>query len=340
MRALAAAFEADALHVALPRIAEHQLADFGRAGERDHVDIAVEREGSADGLAEPRQYVEDAVRETGLGRQGREADGRERGLFGGLQDDGIAGQQGGSDLPGRDDQRVVPGHDRGHDTERLAPQHGGVVRADRRQFVDELVGHLAVILDAIGREGHIDREGIADHLADVERFEQRQLVEVLADQRREAQHHGFPGRRRDVTPAAVLEGTPGAGHGRIDIGVRVLGHLGDDTAVDRRNPRESPAGGGADVAALDEGPALDTEGRGARFPAGAGGGTIEHGKPREGDEDRRPSAPSMNGLAAALTRPERSGRDAADRRRRPRAASNGSWRRFRAGPSGLPDPPA
>ena len=61
MRALAAAFERDALHVALARIDHHQLADLGRAGEADHVDVHVQRERLAGLFAESRHDVEHAV---------------------------------------------------------------------------------------------------------------------------------------------------------------------------------------------------------------------------------------------------------------------------------------
>src|SRR5208282_3901088 len=54
MGRLAAAFERDPLHIALPGVAEHQLADLGRAGEGDHVDVGMERERLAGPFAEAR----------------------------------------------------------------------------------------------------------------------------------------------------------------------------------------------------------------------------------------------------------------------------------------------
>ncbi len=44
VRRLAAELEADALQVALPGILHQQLADGAGAGERDHVDVVVERQ--------------------------------------------------------------------------------------------------------------------------------------------------------------------------------------------------------------------------------------------------------------------------------------------------------
>ena len=82
------------------------------------------------------------------------------------------------DLPGGDDQRIVPRHDRADDAERLLPHHRDVVCSDRRDLVVELVGELGVVLDAVGGEGDVDIQGVGDHLADVERLEQGELVAV------------------------------------------------------------------------------------------------------------------------------------------------------------------
>ena len=80
----------------------------------------------------------------------------ERRLLRRLQDDRIAGDQRRADLPGADDERIVPRHDRADDAERLLADHRDVMRADRRDLVIELVGEFGVILDAVGAEGHVD----------------------------------------------------------------------------------------------------------------------------------------------------------------------------------------
>src|SRR5436309_9604348 len=65
VRRLAAELERDLLQVAGCG-AQDQLADLGRAGERDLVDVGVGRERGAGGLAEPRDDVQHAGREARL----------------------------------------------------------------------------------------------------------------------------------------------------------------------------------------------------------------------------------------------------------------------------------
>ena len=79
---------------------------------------------------------------------------------------------------------IVPGHDGADDARGLAPDHGKVVRAGGGDLVIELVGELGIVLDAGGAVGDVDGQRIADDLADIERLEQRQRLEIVADQRR------------------------------------------------------------------------------------------------------------------------------------------------------------
>ena len=64
---LAAGFERHMLHVALARIAQEVLADLGRAGEGDHVDVHVAAQRLAGGFAKARQHVEHAIGNARLG---------------------------------------------------------------------------------------------------------------------------------------------------------------------------------------------------------------------------------------------------------------------------------
>ena len=147
----------------------------------------MERQRPAGLLAEARHDIERAVRQARFLPQSAEHERPERRLLGWLQDDGIACNQRRPELPGGDDERIVPRHDRADDPERLLAHHRHVVRTDRRDFVSELVGELGVVLDAIGAERDVYVERIRDRLADVERLEQRQLLAMLADQFGEAQ---------------------------------------------------------------------------------------------------------------------------------------------------------
>ena len=131
----------------------------------------MERKRLARLLAEARNDVEHAVRQPGLLAEPAQHEGAERRLLGRLQDHRIAGDQRRSELPGGDDERIVPRHDRADDAERLLHHHRHVMRADGGDLVGELVGEFGVILDAIGAEWDVHLERIGDRLADVERLQ-------------------------------------------------------------------------------------------------------------------------------------------------------------------------
>ncbi len=115
---LAAEFEGDLLD--LPGGDRGDLpADGGGAGEGDQVDAGVFGEGLAGDRAEAGDQVEDARREAGLVHRFGEETGDQRGVLGGLHDDRAARREGRGDLGDDLVQGVVPGRDRGHDTDRL-----------------------------------------------------------------------------------------------------------------------------------------------------------------------------------------------------------------------------
>ena len=201
----------------------------------------------------------------------------ERRLLGRLENDGIARDERRPELPGRDDERIVPRHDRADDAERLFAHHRHVVRADRGDLVGELVGELCVILDAIGAGRHVHLQRIGDRLADVERLEQRKLFRALADELGEAQEHPLLLGRVGVAPDAALEGVPRRFDRLVDVGLAAIGDVSEDLAVDRRDFGEGRAVGRRDIGAVDKGAAFDFERRGAGKPAFAGGGAVEHG---------------------------------------------------------------
>ena len=119
MRRFSPAFERDALHVALPGVDQHELADLGRAGEGDHVDVGMKGERLAGLFAEAGNDVEHAVRQPRLLAEPAQEQRAERRLLGRLQHDRIARDQRRAELPRGDDERIVPRHDRADDAERL-----------------------------------------------------------------------------------------------------------------------------------------------------------------------------------------------------------------------------
>ncbi len=96
-RRLSAQLERNALQ-RIGRVPVDHLADFGRTGEGDFIDVGVFDEAIATGVAVARDHIDDACREARLGDEVGEPQRGQRCLFGGLQHDGTAGSQGRSDL--------------------------------------------------------------------------------------------------------------------------------------------------------------------------------------------------------------------------------------------------
>ena len=96
--------------------------------------------------------------------------------------------------------------------------------------------------DDHGRRGarDVDRERVADRLADIERFEQGELVEVLADELGEPQEDFLARGRRLVAPTPVIEGPPGSGDGAVDVLGAPLGDPRDRRAVAAGDVVERP----------------------------------------------------------------------------------------------------
>ena len=85
-------------------------ADGGRPGKRNLVDVGVPHERRA-GFAGTRHDVHHPARQVGLLQNLGEDQRAERRGLGGLDDDSVAGGEGGRDLPGEHEQREVPRDD-------------------------------------------------------------------------------------------------------------------------------------------------------------------------------------------------------------------------------------
>ena len=252
LRALPAELERDGLDVRLADGAEERPPDLGGARERDLVDRRVAGERIPDDGARTRDDVEDAVRQAGFGRELREAQGGQRRLGRRLEHDRVAGREGGAELPGGDDQRVVPGHDRGDHPDRLAGDEREGIGPGRADLAVDLVDRLGVPLDGLGGGGDVDREGVADRLPDVERLQQGQLVAVGPDEVGELQQDALAVRGRLIGPAAVVEGRSRRLDGPFDVLDVPLGDVGDARAVATRDVREGRSRRGRHEPAIDE----------------------------------------------------------------------------------------
>src|SRR6185369_5278248 len=95
--------------------------------------------------------VQDAGRNPGLERELTEPDRGQRGVRGGLEDGGVAGGEGGCDLPRGHEDREVPRHDQPNDTDRLAQREVETRLGHRDRLAVDLVrGTRVVVKDEAG----------------------------------------------------------------------------------------------------------------------------------------------------------------------------------------------
>ena len=270
--ALAAGFQPDALHVRFAGVDHQLLGDLGRTGEHQGIDVHVQGQSLAHGVAEARQHVEHAGRDARFQRQLGHADGGQRGFLRRFDDHRVAGGQGRAQLPGGHDHREVPRHDGGDHADRLAGHQAQFVVRGGGHFVIDLVDRLAAPADGARGTGHVDTQGEGDRLAHVEGFQQGQLLGVGVEQVGEADHDLLALDRLHARPHAGLEGGAGIAYGDVGIGGVAAGDQAEDTTIDRAHALEGLAGNGIAVLAMDQGAALDLQILGALFPVGTSQG--------------------------------------------------------------------
>ncbi|MCY1413545.1 hypothetical protein D9M71_289780 [compost metagenome] len=272
VRALAAGFQPDALHVGFAGIDHQLLGDLGGAGEHQGIDVHVQGQGLAHGVAIAWQHVEHASRDTGFDRQLGDADGSQRRFFGRLEHDRVTGGQRRAELPAGHQQREVPRYDGTDHTYRLASNQAKLIMRGRGNFVVDLVDGFGSPVDGLGRTWDVDTGGVANRLAHVQGFQQRQLFDVLAQQVGETDQLGLALGRGQLRPHAGVEGGTGVFNSAVGIGQVAAGNLGQEASVDRAQALEGFTGCGIGVFAVDEGTAFDLQLLGTLFPVRTGQG--------------------------------------------------------------------
>ncbi len=313
-RVLAAELEVDVLEVVGGGL-RHQDAGLARAGEGDHGHVGVAHEPVAGLLAVAVDEVDDAVGQPGLGEQLDEALGQERRVLGGLEHDGVAADERGRELPGRDRDREVPRRDRADDADRHPHRHLELVAELGRRRVAEHAPALAGHVDR-----HVDRfldvaAGLGEHLAHLAAHQLGQLGLLVLEQPREAEQDLAALGRRDEPPLLerLLRGRDGA--------VDVLGAGARERAerlAGRRDRRlERLAGDGVDPLAADQVLELPRRDRHAGESSDASAQAASGGSV-EGNVPGRARAPPVAdlALAAVVARP-RAGRRPRGGRSRP-----------------------
>ncbi len=257
------------------------LADLGGAGEGDAVHIHVHGQRLAHGMAKARQHVKDAVRNARLLGQTRDAQGGQRGFFGRLENDRVAGSECRAQLPAGHHQREVPRYDGGNHPERFAGHQRQGRLLHRGDLIVNLVDRFGVPGDAVGGGGGIIAHGIADGFAHIQRLQQRQLYLVQAHQLGETLHNLLALFRWQAAPAFVLESGACGLHRQFGIGGIAGRHLGQQLAVGRVDAIEGGAIDGIPIAAVDKGLRGQGQMGGLVLPLGQGKVTHVHSLNRQ-----------------------------------------------------------
>src|SRR5881398_558601 len=222
--------------------------DGRRTHERDPSDIGVFEQGLHCLLPAVHQ-VEDARRETGFVRQLRDAGRRERHLFAGLQDEGVACGDGVGPEPHGDHRRKVEGRDRGEHAERLTD----VFAIDACGDVFERPPHhqggdaarVLHVLDAAPQRA----PGFVEGLAVLARDDGRDLIEPLVQDVLEPEQMARPHYRGDGAPGG--ERRPGGGDRLIYVTRRRQGYPTQRLGGGGVGDVETVARGGLDPLAAD-----------------------------------------------------------------------------------------
>mmetsp|Transcript_762 Transcript_762/g.2982 ORF Transcript_762/g.2982 Transcript_762/m.2982 type:complete len:245 (-) Transcript_762:386-1120(-) len=178
---VAAELKADSLNGA-GGLGHQQLAHRRAPREADLSNLAAPRELRPDGLGVPAHDLHPTLGKTSLVGKVGERDGTQRGLLGGLDDDGAARREGRADLPGDHREGKVPGGD-GADYPDGLLQHHHPLPAFRA------LHHISVDPAGLLREPRhgvrpaCDLDGrLADRLAVLQRQQGREVPGVLPNE--------------------------------------------------------------------------------------------------------------------------------------------------------------
>ena len=210
------------------------LGNASGAGEHQGIDVHVQRQRLANGVAVAGQHVQHARRDARFHRQRSDTNRSQRGLLRRFEYHRVTGCQCRAQFPAGHQQREVPRHNGRNHTDRLAGHQTQLVVGGRRDFVIHLVDCLGAPADRARCTGNIHRQRIADRLAHVESFQQCQLFAVLFDQVSKALHDALALHRRLARPDTAVEHRTRVGHRLVGIGLIAAGDLRQHATVDRR----------------------------------------------------------------------------------------------------------
>ena len=198
----------------------------------------------------------------------------------GLSTTRVAAGERGAELPGRHQQREVPGDDLTDHADRLAQrvveEAGAVGPVDRDRLALDLGRPARVVAEVVDGERHVGGARHRERLAVVEALELRELLGERFDAIGELPEQAPALGRIHAPPGARVECAPRGGDGALDVGGAALRDLRDRALLRRILDGEAAAVGRGREASIDQQAVLLGEeglhgGQGRRNRGSAGG---------------------------------------------------------------------
>ncbi|CAM5504566.1 hypothetical protein SFUMM280S_08997 [Streptomyces fumanus] len=211
--ALAAQFQGDALE---PGGAAGQdvLADGGGPGEDDLRHVRVVDQGPSGDRAVAGQHLEEVLGQARVEGEVGEAERGERGGLGGLEQDRVAGGEGGGGAPGGDRHGEVPGGDHADHAQRFEDRH--VQAAGHRDLpAGEPLHSPGRVVEQVADVARLPA-GVAEGVPGLGDLQEGQFLQVLVDGGGEPAQQPGTVAGRQGGPARLR--ADGAGDGGVDVG--------------------------------------------------------------------------------------------------------------------------
>lgn len=223
--------EGDLLQVGLGGSLQDGAANQGRTSESNLVNIHVAGDSGTSNTAKAGDDVNDTGREASLNNQLGGVETRQRSLLSGLNDNGVTGGDGGTNLPGPHQDGEVPGDNLTANTDGLVAGVGESLGVGVDSLTVDLVGPATVVAQAAGGVGNINL-GHGDGLTVVESLDGGKGLHITLEQIGQLSEHTATVRGGHTVPG-TLEGSASGLDGDVDILLGSLVDGGDNLLIGR-----------------------------------------------------------------------------------------------------------
>jgi hypothetical protein len=189
--------------------------------------------------AKPCHDVEHTGREPNLQRQFRDADQRQAGILGRLDNAGVAAGQRCRHRTAENLCRIIPRHDMARNAVRVSHDGDGIAVEERDRLAMHLVGGCAVELEIACRRRHVGA-GLFQRLATILRLELRQFLVMSHDGIAEFDQQSPTFSGGQPAPGSVFESRARGADSGIDIRLARPRNGGEGQAIRWAKAVESP----------------------------------------------------------------------------------------------------